>query len=119
MASETKPLASDISFWLAGAARSYGRSHTGVSNQSVAARLPASCGILSASRRWPLKYGFRLAAVTSLSLQVQPERSPGIDIIGITELFRNLVSRIGLVRHHSFDSGYDNGPYYVHSFADT
>jgi len=55
--------------------------------------------------------------VRSLSVQVQPERSPGIDMTGLTDLFRDLVDRIDLVCRHSFDSGYDNGAYYNFTFG--
>jgi hypothetical protein len=55
--------------------------------------------------------------VRSLSVQVQPERSPGIDMTGLTELFRGLVSRIDLVRRHSFDNGYDKGAYFNFTFG--
>jgi hypothetical protein len=53
----------------------------------------------------------------SLSVQVQPERSPGIDIAGLTDLFQSLVSRTDLVRHHSFDHGFDKGAYYNFTFG--
>ena len=36
---------------------------------------------------------------------------------GLTDLFRSLVNRIDLVRHHSFDSGHDNGAYYNFTFG--
>ncbi|MDR2011560.1 MAG: hypothetical protein LBQ20_00645 [Rhodanobacter sp.] len=38
-------------------------------------------------------------------------------MIEVAELFRSLVSRIDLVRHHSFDNGYDNGVYYNFTFG--
>lgn len=53
----------------------------------------------------------------SISIQVQPNRSPGIDMPRITELFRNLVSRIDLVRSHSFDHGFDDGAYFNFTFG--
>ena len=36
---------------------------------------------------------------------------------GLTELFRGLVSRIDLVRRHSFDNGYDKGAYFNFTFG--
>ena len=53
----------------------------------------------------------------SLSVQVQPERSPGIDMVALTTSFRTLVGRIDLVRSHSFDNGNDNGAYYNFTFG--
>ena len=53
----------------------------------------------------------------SLSVQVQPERSPGLDMAALTASFRVLVARIDLVRTHSFDNGHDNGAYYNFTFA--
>jgi hypothetical protein len=35
----------------------------------------------------------------------------------LTILFQSLVSRIDLVRSHSFDNGYDNGAYYNFTFG--
>ena len=52
----------------------------------------------------------------SLSVQVQPERSPGLDMAALTTSFRALVVRIDLVRSHSFDTGDDNGAYYNFTF---
>lgn len=53
----------------------------------------------------------------SLSVQVQPERSPGIDMARITALFQRLVNRKDLVLRHSFDSGHDNGAYFNFTFG--
>lgn len=53
----------------------------------------------------------------SLSIQIQPERSPGIDIQAIEALFRSLADRIDLVRHHAFAHGDDDGPYYNFTFG--
>jgi hypothetical protein len=50
-------------------------------------------------------------------VQVQPERSPGIDMPGLVELFLGLVNRIDLIRQHSFDNGNDNGVYYNFTFG--
>ena len=53
----------------------------------------------------------------SLSVQVQPERSPGIDMAAISELFQGLVSRKDIVLQHSFDSGNDDGAYFNFTFG--
>ena len=53
----------------------------------------------------------------SLSVQIQPERSPGIDMAGLATSFQTLVSRIDLVRSHSFDTGHDNGADYNFTFG--
>jgi len=55
--------------------------------------------------------------VRSLSVQVQPERSPGINMAGITESFHELAQRKELVLRHSFDSGNDNGAYFNFTFG--
>lgn len=53
----------------------------------------------------------------SISVQVQPERSPGIDIARLTDLFAELVSRVDLVRQHAFHSGEDGGAYFNFTFG--
>lgn len=53
----------------------------------------------------------------SLSVQVQPERAPGIDMGRASDLFKELASRKALVLRHSFDSGYDNGAYFNFTFG--
>lgn len=53
----------------------------------------------------------------SISVQVQPERSPGIDIARLTDLFTELASRVDLVRHHAFQSGEDDGAYFNFTFG--
>lgn len=53
----------------------------------------------------------------SLSVQVQPERSLGIDMAALAALFRTLINRIDLVRSHTFENGYDNGAYYNFTFG--
>lgn len=54
--------------------------------------------------------------VRTLYVQVQPARSPGIDMMALTTLFRELVSRIDLVRSHAFEQGDDDGAYYNFTF---
>lgn len=53
----------------------------------------------------------------SLSVQVLTERSPGMDLAGLSAAFRQLAMRADLVDGHSFDSGYDNGAYYNFTFG--
>lgn len=48
----------------------------------------------------------------SIYVQVQPDRSPGIDMPAITATFQGLVSRIDLVRRHAFTDGFDDGAYF-------
>ncbi|NII10134.1 hypothetical protein [Oleiagrimonas sp. C23AA] len=52
-----------------------------------------------------------------LSVQIQPERSPGIDVERISELFQELADRDDLVLRHSFDNGQDNGAYFNFTFG--
>jgi hypothetical protein len=52
-----------------------------------------------------------------ISVQVQPEKSPGINIARLTDLFNELVGRVDLVRHHAFDSGDDGGAYFNFTFG--
>ena len=51
-----------------------------------------------------------------LSVQIQPERSPNIDMDELSRLFQTLANRADLVRGHSFDNGYDGGSYYNFTF---
>lgn len=53
----------------------------------------------------------------SLSIQVQPSRSPGIDMSMVIAEFEAIGRVSALVRHHTFDSGYDNGEYYNFTFG--
>lgn len=53
----------------------------------------------------------------SLSVQIQPERSPGLDMAGPVSLFEALTRRTDLVRHHAFDRGVGSCPYYNFTFG--
>lgn len=53
----------------------------------------------------------------SLSVQVQPDRSPGIDMARLADLFQELAGRGDLVLRHAFDNGDDNGAYYNFTFG--
>lgn len=53
----------------------------------------------------------------SLSIQVQPELSPGLDIARLTQAFRSVAQKPDLVKHHAFDSGVDGGAYFNYTFG--
>ena len=53
----------------------------------------------------------------SISVQVQPERSPGIDMDAICDAFTAIASDSDLVAHHVFDSGKDRGAYFNFTFG--
>ncbi len=52
----------------------------------------------------------------SISVQVQPELSPGVDMDVLTSELVAISSRSDLVAHHSFDSGNDRGEYFDYTF---
>ena len=52
----------------------------------------------------------------SISVQVQPELSPGIDMDAIRNAFAEIASDSNLVAHHAFDSGEDQGRYFNFTF---
>ena len=53
----------------------------------------------------------------AISIQVQPNRSSGMDMNGVTIGFEEIAAMTDLVEHHSFDSGVDNGPYFNFTFG--
>ena len=53
----------------------------------------------------------------ALSIQVQPARSPGIDMAGVLAEFEAVVSETGLVKNHAFESGDDEGAYFNFTFG--
>ena len=53
----------------------------------------------------------------SLSVQVQPDRAPGMDMAGVTRAFELLVARTDLVQHHAFSAGTVPGPYFNFTFG--
>ena len=53
----------------------------------------------------------------SLSIQVQPERAPGIDMEKISRAFQAFVENGELVKHHAFSSGNDGGEYFNYTFG--
>jgi hypothetical protein len=55
----------------------------------------------------------------SLSIQVQPDRSPGIDIQRLSQEFLAISELTSLVKHHAFNSGNDNGIYFNFTFGTT
>lgn len=52
----------------------------------------------------------------SLLVQIQPDRSPAIDMEALTELFQSIAASSRWVRGHSFDSGYNGGRYFNFRF---
>jgi len=55
----------------------------------------------------------------SLSIQVQPERSPGLDMEQLCKAFEEIAGRSDLVAHHSFDNGEDGTTYFNFTFGTT
>ena len=53
----------------------------------------------------------------SLSVQVQPSRSPGIDIQRINNAFEQIALLDSLVEHHEFNEGHDKGHYFNYTFG--
>jgi hypothetical protein len=53
----------------------------------------------------------------ALSIQVQPDLSPGIDMSQVTAAFELIAGDSELVKHHSFDHGYDKAPYFNYTFG--
>ena len=53
----------------------------------------------------------------SLSIQIQPDRSPGIDMDKVRVVFEGIAAMRDLVEHHSFDGGEQNGPYFNFTFG--
>jgi hypothetical protein len=51
-----------------------------------------------------------------LSVQVQPARSPGLDIARLRSAFESLASDARLVESHRFASGDDDGTYFNFTF---
>ena len=52
-----------------------------------------------------------------LSVQIQPERASGIDMLALQLMLSALKARIDLVRSHAFDNGWDEGAYYNFTFG--
>ncbi len=53
----------------------------------------------------------------AISIQIQPNRSSGMDMNSVTVAFEEIAAMTDLVEHHSFDSGVDNGPYFNFTFG--
>ena len=53
----------------------------------------------------------------SISIQLQPERTTGLDLAAVTHAFSAIASDTRLVRHHAFDHGHDSGAYHNFTFA--
>jgi hypothetical protein len=55
--------------------------------------------------------------VRSLSIQVQPDKSPGIDMEQLNFALDEIAALGELVTHHSFVSGDDQGAYFNYTFG--
>src|SRR5215468_9033752 len=53
----------------------------------------------------------------SLSVQIQPERSPTLNLVAVTSAFVEIAGDVQLVRHHAFDQGHDSGDYHNFTFG--
>jgi hypothetical protein len=53
----------------------------------------------------------------SLSIQIQPDRAPGIDLDQLKQVLLAISQIDKLVTNHSFDSGNDNGTYFNFTFG--
>jgi hypothetical protein len=53
----------------------------------------------------------------AISIQVQPGRSPSINMDKVSVAFESIATMGDLVEHHSFDSGEQNGPYFNFTFG--
>ena len=52
----------------------------------------------------------------SLSIQVQPERSPGLDMQRLAQAFESIADMRDLVNNHAFGNGFDDGAYFNFNF---
>ena len=68
-------------------------------------------------KRAPRELCVRGNKMRSLSIQVQPNRSKNIDIDRVFDVFTKIASMNDLVKHHSFDHGNDEGPYFNFTFG--
>ena len=53
----------------------------------------------------------------SISIQVQPFRSSGINMVKVIAEFQAIADMNELVRHHAFDEGDDKGAYFNFTFG--
>ena len=53
----------------------------------------------------------------SLSVQVQPSRSPEIDMERVCSIFESIAAMSELVEHHAFENGSDGVPYFNFTFG--
>jgi hypothetical protein len=56
-------------------------------------------------------------AVRALSIQVQPERSQGLDLDRLVEVCTEIAAMQDLVIHHGFNRGVDKSPYLNFTFG--
>lgn len=53
----------------------------------------------------------------AISIQVQPDRSPGLDMKELSALFQEVADGHALVTRHRFDSGDEDGLYFNFTFG--
>jgi hypothetical protein len=53
----------------------------------------------------------------ALSVQVQPERAPGMDVGAVEARFREIAEARQFVKRHQFDRGQDKGAYLNFTFG--
>jgi hypothetical protein len=53
----------------------------------------------------------------AISIQVQPDRSPGLDMKELSALFQEVADGHALVKRHRFDSGDEDGLYFNFTFG--
>jgi hypothetical protein len=53
----------------------------------------------------------------ALSIQVQPERSAGMNLERLDDICAEIAAMKDLVQHHAFDRGYDKVPYLNFTFG--
>jgi hypothetical protein len=53
----------------------------------------------------------------ALSIQIQPERAPGLNMEEVQAAFETIAEVTSLVRHHQFDDGFDKTRYFNFTFG--
>ena len=56
-------------------------------------------------------------SMRSISVQIQPERSPNFNLSAVTRAFSEIATDGTLVRHHAFDHGRESTAYYNFTFG--
>lgn len=66
--------------------------------------------------RGKIETNYERKEVRSISIQIQPNLSPSIDMEAVANEFSAIAIMSELVASHSFDSGDDNGKYFNYTF---